>query len=224
MQLEPAKIRQYRRKHKLLGSRVAKNPIQTLGLDLPFLIVTTIGLRAAAAISLAFFFIHLGTMIAAMIFCRLLPRWGRPIVYVGISTSIMLLVGGLLARLFPGQTVELGMYIYLLAVNAMTLGTAVKVEKGDKIYPVMVKVFRGAAGFTAAMFVISLFREYMATGSLWGVTIPHILRMEGLLVPFFGFILVGFLLAGTRFLGKRLMAVAISEDARREAEFKIIDS
>jgi len=207
-----------------LGSRVAKNPIQALGLDLPFLIVTTIGLRAAAAISIEFFFIHMGTIIAALILCRFLPKWSRPIVYVTISTAIMLLANGLITRLFPQQAGALGMYIYLLAVNAMTLGTALKVERTDKIYKLVVKGFKGALGFAAAMFIISLFREYMATGSLWGIAVPHIMRLDGLLVPFFGFILVGFLLAGTRFFGKSLMALAISEDARRESDFKIVDS
>jgi len=198
--------------------------VQSLGLDLPFLIVTSISLQAAAAISIELFFIHMGTVISAIFLCRVLPGWTRPLAYVLISTLIMLATSVLLSGLFPVVTDKLGMYIYLMAVNGMTFAAAMNVEKNDKIYLVVANAFKGAVGFIIAMFVISLFREYFGSGALWGRPIPHIMRIDGLLSPFFGFILLGFLLAGTRLLNKRLIAITVIERARREALFKTFDA
>ena len=223
LNLSLGEIRRYRKKDKLLRSKVIKNPVQALGMDLPFLIVTSISLQAAAAISIELFFVHMGTVISALILCRFLPKWVRPLAYVAVSTIIMLLVTAYLIRVFPVVTDILGMYVYLMAVNGMTFAAAMSVEKEQKIYPVIANAFKGAAGFVVAMFVISMLREYFGSGSLWGTQIPHLLRMDGLLVPFFGFILVGFLLAGTRLLGKKVSALSVLENARREAVFKVVD-
>ena len=220
LKIQPGTARRYRKKHKLLGSKALSNPVRALGLDLPFLIVTSISLQAAAAMSIELFIIHMGTVMAALALCRILPKWTRPLVYLTVSTVIMLLVSTMLARVFPVVTDKLGMYIYLMAVNGMTFTTAMAVEKQDKIYPVLSRAFKGAIGFTIAMFITSLLREYMGNGSLWGVAVPHLIRMDGLLVPFFGFILVGFLLAGVRIVNKRLLAFSINESSRADAVFE----
>ena len=197
--------------------------MRTLGLDLPFLIVTSISLQAAAAISIELFFIHMGTVLCALALCRFLPKWTRPIAYVTVATLIMLIVSVFLNRHFPVITDTLGMYIYLMAVNGMTFSMAMSVEKEDKLYPVLCRALKGAVGFVLAMFLISLVREYFGSGSLWGNPVPHLLRMDGLLVPFFGFLLVGFLLAGARFLNKKLLAFVLVEHARSEAVFRVVE-
>jgi len=222
LEMQMGEIRRHLRRRRTfkICSNAGKNPVQALGLDLPFLIVTSISLQAAAAISIELFFIHMGTVICALFLCRALPGWSRPIVYVMVSTLIMLAVSALLNSLFPAVTDKLGMYIYLMAVNGMTFAAAMNVEKNDKIYLVVTRAFKGAAGFIIAMFVTSLFREYFGNGALWGMPVPHIMRTDGLLSPFFGFILLGFLLAGTRLLNKRLIAITVIERARREALFK----
>ena len=220
LKTRPGPARRFRKRHKILGAKALSDPVRHLGLDLPFLIVTSISLQAAAAISTELFVIHMGTVLAAIILCRILPKWMRPLVYLAVSTTIMLLVSTLLSRVFPVVTDTLGMYIYLMAVNGMTFTTAMSIEKRDRIYPVLAGALKGAVAFAVAMFVTSLLREYFGSGSLWGLLVPHLIRIDGMLVPFFGFILVGFLLAGMRLANKKLLAFAIDEDARTEAVFE----
>ena len=223
LNLKPSEIKRYRKKHKLLSSQVWKNPVGRLGLDLPFLVVTSISLQAAATISIEMAMIHLGTVIAAIALCRVIPRWSRALVYPAVSTLIMLGAGRILGSLFPVVTEMMGMYIYLMAVNSMTFAGAMAVEREDKIYPVMARAVKCVAGFVVCMFAVSLVREYLGSGAVWGRGVPHIISMDGLFVPFFGFILLGFLLAGGRLLSKVMQRAALVEQARRDAVYEVSD-
>ena len=220
LKLRPSEIKRYRKRRKLLGSRVWKNPVSALGLDIAFLVVTSISLQAAAMIAIEMALIHFGTVIAAIALCRVIPRWSRPLVYPAISTLIMLGAGMLLGGLFPLTAEMLGMYVYLMAVNSMTFAAALSVEREDKIYRVIGRAFVCMAGFALCMFALSLLREYLGWGMLWGRAVPHLISMDGVLVPFFGFILLGFLLAGVRTASKALQAAAINEHAGRTAVYR----
>ena len=215
LNLRPSEIKRYRRRHKLLGSTVWKNPVGALGLDLPFLVVTSISLQAAATISIEMAMIHFGTVISAIFLCRVLPRWSRPIVYPLISTLIMLGAGRLLGGIFPMVSEMMGMYIYLMAVNSMTFAAATSITSRDKICPVAVRALKCICIFVVCMFTVSLVREYFGSGTVWGRSVPHLISLDGAHVPFFGFILLGFLLAGARAAGKALQGAGLVEQARR---------
>jgi len=220
LNLKPGEIKRYRKKHGLLSSRVWKNPVSTLGLDIAFLVVTSISLQAAAMIAIEMAFIHFGTVIAAIALCRVIPRWSRPLVYPAVSTLIMLGAGTLLSDIFPLVSEIIGMYVYLMAVNSMTFAAAMSVERDDKIYRVMGRAFTCVAGFAITMFALSLLREYFGWGAVWGNAAPHLISMAGLLSPFFGFILLGFLLAGVRTVSKVAAGAAIKEQASRAAAYR----
>jgi len=206
-----------------LSSRVWKNPVGALGLDLPFLIVTSISLQAATTISTQMAMIHFGTVITAIALCRFIPRWSRVLIYPLVSTLIMLVAGRWLGGIFPMVSEMMGMYIYLMAVNSMTFAAAVSIESRDKIYPVVARAVKSVAGFVIAMFVVSLMREYLGSGAAWGRAMPHLISLDGVHVPFFGFILLGFLLAGTRLLSKVSQGAALIEQARRDEIYAEMD-
>ena len=219
LNLQPSEIKRYRKKHRLPGSQVWKNPVGALGLALPFLVVTSISLQAAATISIQMAMIHFGTVITAIALCRFLPRWSRPLVYPAVSTLIMMGAARWLGGLFPMVTEMMGMFIYLMAVNSMTFAAAVSIERRDKIYPVVARAAKCVAGFAVAMFAVSLVREYLGSGSAWGRSLPHLISLDGVHVPFFGFILLGFLLAGARLTGKAVQGAALNEQSRRDAVY-----
>jgi len=180
-------------------------------MDLPFLVVTSMSLQAAVIISTEMAMIHFGTVLCAILFCRFLPRWSRALVYPAIATLIMLGAELWLGGLFPMATGMVGMFIYLMAVNSMTFAAAMSVEPEDRIYPVVVRAIKSICGFVVCMFAVSLVREYLWLGSVWGRGLPHIITFDGAHMPFFGFILLGFLLAGGRVVGKVVQAVVMKD-------------
>ena len=217
-----SKVRRYRKRHRLIAALFARNPVLVVGLNLPFLIATSVGLRAAAALSLELLLVHLGTMVAALIAARFCPRSVRPVVCVVVSTLLMVAARLWLISLFRGIVDSLGMYIYLMAVNGMTLAQTAEVTADSHPAPVLGRAFLNVLAFSVVMFLFSLFRELAGNGTLWGIAVSVPLRLSGVTVPFFGFILAGFFLAGANVLNKQLLALALRERALREARFSVV--
>ena len=214
-----SRIRRYRKRSRFLDPLLFKSPILVLGLDLPFMIVASVSLRNAAAMSIELFLIHTVTMLFAMHSCRAYPPWLRAMLNAGVSTLVMVAARMLLINLFPGILNSLGMYIYLMALNGMTQLQANFLDKRAKLLPVLGSSVMNALGFAVSAFAVSLVRELFGNGTLWGVAVPISLKLSGLLLPFFGFILVGFLLAIVKYLRKRWQGLLLIEAVRRDAHY-----
>jgi electron transport complex protein RnfE len=211
--------RKYRRRRGRLNALLAKNPVLVMGIDLPFVIACATSLKIAVAMSIEMFIIHMVTMVAALILVHVLPLWPRVLVQVAISTVTMTLARYLITMLFPDLDNYVGMYIYLMAVNGLTLYQAATVERKQKPVPVLVTAFLYALAFALTMLVVSLFRELIGNGTLWGLAVPLPIRLDGFLTPFGGFIIMGFALAFFKFLNKRLLALSIAEAIRQDARY-----
>lgn len=211
--------KKYRRQQGAFRTLLFKNPVLVLGLDLPFVIACATSLKNAVALSMEMFIIHIATMVAAMITVRFFPRWSRMLVNVGVSTIVMTLARHLITGIFPDLTNRVGMYVYLMAVNGMTIYEAAQLTKQGKPLPVLGRAFMNALAFSLTMLLVSLLREYFGNGTLWGVIFPVPVKLSGLLLPFGGFIIMGLLLAFANFFNKKLLAFSISESIRRDAHY-----
>lgn len=220
--MELSRVKRYRRRHRHIAALFSRNPALILGLGLPFFIATTVSLRAAAVLSIELLVVHMGTMLVALATRRVRMSWVRPMINTAVSTLLMVAVRLWLISLFRGIVDVLGMYIYLMAVNGMTVVHSNTLDRRAKPGPVLARAFLNVLGFSAVLFLVSLFREYFGAGTLWGNAVPVPLRMSGILLPFFGFLLAGFLIAGARFLNKRLLALALREQARKDARFSVV--
>lgn len=221
--MELSKVRRYRKKYKLIAALFSQSPVLMIGLNLPFLIATSVSLRAAAALSLELLVVHMGTMVVALLARRYCSPAVRPMVNVATSTLLMMVTRLWLTVFFSGIVDSLGIYIYLMAVNGMTLTQSNTLAENPSPLPVLRGALLHVLGFSVVMFLVSLFREYLGGGTLWGTPLPTPFRLPGVLVPFFGFIIIGFLLAGAKLLNKKLLALALRERALREARFSIVD-
>lgn len=214
--------KRYKREHRILSGIFVGNPALVLGFDLPFLIATSTSLKNAVAMSIEMFFVHMVTMLIIVIFGRKLPVWQRAIVTVTASTGMMMLTRELITFMFPDILNSLGMYIYLLAVNGLTLFESMSLNKRSRVKSVMRREFLHVFAFISTMFTLSLVREYFGSGSLWGVTMPVPFKLGGLAIPFSGFVLMGFLLAAVKFVNKRLIGFAVNDAQRREERYIIV--
>lgn len=184
--------------------------VRQMGVDITFLVVTSISLQAAMVISVQMFLVHMGGVICAAFFGRALPERFRVLLYIAVSTSIMLVGSMLLGGIFPLTADILGMYIYLTAVNSMTLSLILRADEQPP-YKIILDGLSGISVFILLMFLVSAIREYLGSGMLFGVSIPALITLDGASIPFFGFIVVGFVLAGGRFLQKQMTIIAARE-------------
>lgn len=212
-------IRRYRKKHKIYNALLTRNPVLVLGLDLPFVIACATSLKNAVAMSIEMFMIHVVVMMVAMAVCRRLPLWQRAIVNVCVATVMMMAAQVVILALFKGISNSLGMYLYLMPVNGMTMLLANNISRRAKAWPVLTDALLDALGFSLVAVVAAVLRELLGNGTLWGVPVNVPIKMSGLLIPFAGFLVMGFLLAFTRFVNKRMLALMMRDAARKSAHY-----
>jgi electron transport complex protein RnfE len=211
----------YKRQHRALNALFATNPGLFLGFDLPFLIAASTSLKNAAAISAEIIGIHMVTMALSVIFARKLPLWLRSLVTTVISAAVMMGIREFLRWALPEAASSQAMYIYLLAVNGLTLFQSLSLGPRARLMPVLRAEAYHVFAFVAAMFTLSAAREYIGTGALWGVPLGSAYRLSGIQLPLAGFVLLGFLIAFMRFFNRRLMGFLIRENYRHQNRFSV---
>jgi len=197
-----------------------RSPAVLLGVSIAFAIAGSISLRAAAAMSIMIAAINMAMMIVILLTRPMKAVWGRVIIGVGTATVVMMLTREFVTFVFPDIANFLGTYIYLAALGAMALlEPEISPDKRRRraFLPVLQSAVLHSLAFAAMVFTASLLREYFGNGSLWGYPVSVPFRMPGMLLPFFGFILIGFLLAAARWLSKAVTRIRIREIAQIEA-------
>lgn len=213
--------RRFKLRHRALDFIFIRNPGLVLGFDLPFFIATSTSLKNAVAMSVEMAGIHLVTMAVSVIFARKLPFWVRSVITTVVAAGMMMLMRELLFLMFKDIANSLGMYVYLLAVNGLTLFQSFSLTPGSKLVPVLKTELFHVFAFVLTIFALSFCREYFGYGMLWGVEMPMPYKLGGLAIPFAGFILLGFLLAFVRFFNHKLIGIMMEETYRRESRYVI---
>lgn len=219
-----ALTRKYRRKQGVFATLLSHNPVLVLGLDLPFIIVCGTTLKNAVALSIEMLLVHLATVAVAMLTVRYLPMWARMLVNIGAAFLAMTFARVLVTGIFPDISNYVGMYLYLMAVNGITVYQSARITRKDKASRVFLSALLNALAFMLVILTVSLFREYLAGGTLWGIPIAIPVRLSGLAMPFGGFIFMAFFLALVKQLNKLLLAASIRESIRRDAKYTVIHS
>jgi len=187
-------------------------------MTLPFIVAASISLRAAAAFSLGMLLINLVTATLSDLLPKRMLLWVRAPILLACSTGVMVATRSLIiSTLFPNVLNYLGTYIYLMGLNGAVLVQIEARGRRHVPFPALRSALRHWAAFTALMFTASIFREYFGAGMLWGMSVPHSPVLPGILLPFFGFILVGFMLAAIKILTKRGSYWRYREYARQDA-------
>lgn len=213
--------RRYKARHRTLDAIFIRNPGLVLGFDLPFLIATSTSLKNAVAMSIEMAGIHLVTMAVSVIFARKLPLWVRSVITTVVAAVMMILIRELLFFMFKDIANSLGMYIYLLAINGLTLFQSLSLTPRSKLVPVLKKEMFHVLAFVFTIFTLSFLREYFGYGTLWGVDMAVKYKLGGLAIPFMGFIMLGFMLAFVRFFNHKMIGMAMNEAYRRESRYII---
>lgn len=193
------------------------NPILVRGLALPFAVVPSVTLKNGVAMSLVLLASTLPSALAARLLGRRLPVWCRMPVYSLLSMACVI---ALLVPLgnYPSMVDGLGVYIPLAAVNTMTMTLAFE-ERRQPVPRVLYDAIMTCVGFTAVICGVSAVREILSARTLWGVEFGvYPIRVAGAALPFFGFILLGFLAALFRSLDHALVRLTLATEKSRTKE------
>ena len=204
---------------------LTKNPVlvQLLGMCSTLAITTSLFNGLGMGISVTIILICSNVLISAL--RKVIPNQIRIAAYIVIIAGFVTIVDLLLQAFLPDLSESLGVFIPLIVVNCMILGRAEAFASKNGVLASAVDGLCQGIGYTVALVIVCVIRELLGAGTFGGGllnggegirVIPEAYPAMQLVMPVGGFLTLGFVIAGSQWLMKKLQA----KEAEKEASKK----
>ena len=192
---------------------LTKNPVtvQLLGMCSTLAITTSLfnGLGMGAAVTIIT--ICSNVLISAL--RKVIPNQIRIAAYITIIAGFVTVVDLFLQAFIPDLAESLGVFIPLIVVNCMVLGRAEAFASKNGVLASAVDGLCQGIGYTVALVITCIIRELLGSGTFGGGLLnngegirilPEGVPAMQLVMPVGGFLVLGFVIAGSQYLMKTL--------------------
>ena len=201
---------------------LTKNPVtvQLLGMCSTLAITTSlfngIGMGAAVTVIL----ICSNVLISAL--RKVIPNQIRIAAYITIIAGFVTVVDLFLQAFIPALAESLGVFIPLIVVNCMVLGRAEAFASKNGVLASAVDGLCQGIGYTVALVITCVIRELLGSGTFGGGLlnggegiriIPEGIPAMQMVMPVGGFLVLGFVIAGSQ----ALMSYLEKKNKKKEA-------
>ncbi len=192
---------------------LTKNPVlvQLLGMCSTLAITTSLFNGIGMGLSVTVILVCSNILISAL--RKVIPPQIRIAAYIVIIAGFVTIVDLLLQAFLPALAESLGVFIPLIVVNCMILGRAEAfASKNGVVASALDGIFQGI-GYTVALVIMCVIRELLGAGTFGGGIlcggegiriIPEGYPAMQMIMPVGGFLTLGFVIAGSQWLMKRL--------------------
>jgi len=182
-----------------LERAAGNNPLLVQALGLTVVIVGATSLISALWVSVivAVHLIICEVLAAAAL--KKVPEWLRIAIYFALGLVIVTPAAYWLDRSGSTSMVVLRIFTPLLAVNTITVARCERYAVYQTVPKALKDGVANALGFTAVALVVGFVRELLGAGTLMGRSIMTV-HIRGFLMPFGGFLLLGVMAAGLKFI------------------------
>ena len=203
---------------------LTKNPVtvQLLGMCSTLAITTSLfnGLGMGAAVTIIT--ICSNVLISAL--RKVIPNQIRIAAYITIIAGFVTIVDLCLQAFLPDLAASLGVFIPLIVVNCMVLGRAEGFASKNGVLASAVDGLCQGIGYTVALVITCIIRELLGSGTFGGGLlnngegiriIPEGIPAMQMVMPVGGFLVLGFVIAGSQWLMKYLDNKKAKEGAKK---------
>ena len=192
---------------------LTKNPV----------LVQLLGMCSTLAITTSLFNgIGMGLAVTAILICsnvlisalrNFIPSQVRIAAYITIIAGFVTIVDLALQAFIPALSASLGVFIPLIVVNCIVLGRAEAFASKNSVLASAVDGICQGIGYTVALIIVCVIRELLGNGTFGGGIlnggegirlIPAQFPAMQMVMPVGGFLVLGFVIAGSQKLMKHL--------------------
>ena len=203
---------------------LTKNPV----------LVQMLGMCSALAISTSLFNgLGMGLAVTVITLCsnvlisalrKVIPSQVRIAAYITIIAGFVTIVDLLLKAYIPALSESLGVFIPLIVVNCIVLGRAEGFASKNGVVASAVDGLCQGLGYTAALVLICIIRELLGSGTFGGGLLnggegirilPEGTPAMLIVMPVGGFLVMGFVLAASQWLTRRLSRKSKKKEAEK---------
>ena len=193
---------------------LTKNPVtvQLLGMCSTLAITTSLFNGIGMGLAVTIITICSNVLISAL--RKVIPNQIRIAAYITIIAGFVTVVDLLLQAFIPALSESLGVFIPLIVVNCMVLGRAEAFASKNGVLASAVDGLCQGIGYTVALVIVCVIRELLGSGTFGGgllgpggagiQIIPQPFPAMQMVMPVGGFLVLGFVIAGSQWLMKYL--------------------
>ena len=193
---------------------LTKNPVtvQLLGMWSTLAITTSLFNGIGMGLAVTIILICSNVLISAL--RKVIPNQIRIAAYITIIAGFVTVVDLLLKAFIPALSESLGVFIPLIVVNCIVLGRAEAFASKNGVLASAVDGLCQGIGYTIALVIMCVIRELLGSGTFGGgllgpggagiQIIPQPFPAMQLVMPVGGFLVLGFVIAGSQALMKEL--------------------
>ena len=191
---------------------LTKNPVtvQLLGMCSTLAITTSLFNGIGMGLAVTIITICSNVLISAL--RKVIPSQVRIAAYITIIAGFVTIVDLLLKAYIPALSESLGVFIPLIVVNCMVLGRAEAFASKNGVLASAVDGLCQGIGYTVALVITCVIRELLGSGTFGGGLlgeggagiriIPEQFPAMQIVMPVGGFLVLGFVIAGSQALMK----------------------
>ncbi len=192
---------------------LTKNPVlvQLLGMCSTLAITTSLFNGIGMGVAVTIILICSNVLISAL--RKVIPGQIRIAAYITIIAGFVTVVDLLLQAYIPALASSLGVFIPLIVVNCIVLGRAEAFASKNGVLASAVDGLCQGIGYTVALVIVCVIRELLGSGTFGGGIlnggegiriIPEQFPAMQMVMPVGGFLVLGFVIAGSQALMKRM--------------------
>ena len=201
-------------KKQFMEGLLTKNPVtvQLLGMCSTLAITTSLFNGIGMGLAVTIITICSNVLISAL--RKVIPNQIRIAAYITIIAGFVTVVDLLLKAFIPALSASLGVFIPLIVVNCMVLGRAEAFASKNGVLASAVDGLCQGIGYTVALVIVCVIRELLGSGTFGGGLlgpggagiriIPEQFPAMQIVMPVGGFLVLGFVIAGSQALMKRM--------------------
>ena len=202
---------------------LTKNPVTVQLLGMCSTLAITTSLFNGIGMGLAVTIITICSNILISALRKVIPNQVRIAAYITIIAGFVTIVDLFLQAYIPALAESLGVFIPLIVVNCMVLGRAEAFASKNGVLASAVDGLCQGIGYTVALVVVCIIRELLGSGTFGGgllgpggagiTIIPQPFPAMQIVMPVGGFLVLGFVLAGS----EKLMKYLEKKNKKKEA-------
>ena len=192
---------------------LTKNPVtvQLLGMCSTLAITTSLFNGIGMGVAVTIILTCSNILISAL--RKVIPNQIRIAAYITIIAGFVTVVDLLLQAFIPALSESLGVFIPLIVVNCIVLGRAESFASKNGVLASAVDGICQGIGYTVALIIVCVIRELLGSGTFGAgvlnggagiLIIPQPFPAMQMVMPVGGFLVLGFVLAGSQWLMKHL--------------------
>ena len=201
-------------KKQFMEGLLTKNPVtvQLLGMCSTLAITTSLFNGIGMGLAVTIITICSNVLISAL--RKVIPSQVRIAAYITIIAGFVTIVDLLLKAYIPALSESLGVFIPLIVVNCMVLGRAEAFASKNGVLASAVDGLCQGIGYTVALVITCVIRELLGSGTFGGGLlgpggagiriIPEQFPAMQVVMPVGGFLVLGFVIAGSQALMKHM--------------------